>query len=252
MSTNICRDSQNSQLLDLNSSIIVDKRNSYCSIAESDLNLPVLEEKNILSNYGGDDISNSPSKLINKGDKENSKKRLPVKIRITQDDNIDLRKYVESTSENLKKYDLQRKKLRSKRMSARRKKICQVVIGEYKECFNSNDESDDFTVETPVKMGPKTQESLIKTRRVRSLKCDTLRCQESESNSKWLTEKQPEVLVASKKKSKITKSEINSRESVASKNTDCQHRQNEQIKFNKKMESYLERIIQVPKKVKIL
>nr|XP_036213379.1 uncharacterized protein CG4951 isoform X1 [Bactrocera oleae] len=245
ISADVCRDSQNFQKLNVYSSTNVDTSNHYGSIAQPDINLKFLKEKNIFSNYSSDDISSSDKKLVrfkkakpSLNDKEKTKKRLSVNIKASSDDGIDLQKY-----------DIQRKKLRSQCTSARREKISHVGVGELKESFNSYEESDELIGESPVEIRSKTQETFLKAKPEQSPKSDSLRCRENKSNNKWLTKKEPEELVVSKKKSKLTKSKVKAPREIV---TDCQHRQNEQIKANKKMKSFLEQIIQVPKKVKIL
>ncbi|XP_011186067.3 uncharacterized protein LOC105214383 [Zeugodacus cucurbitae] len=158
--------------------------------------------------------------LHNKRYKEKSKEHIPVNKRVSQDDQIDLQKDV-TTPQILKECDTKRKKLRSKCMSAKREEHSSAVTDIYKELFDS---ADDFT-------------------------------DENETKSKWLSKKQPEN-VSSKKKSKLT---ISSRvksprgcESIGSKDIESHHGQKEQIKANKRIESFLERITQVPEKVKIL
>ncbi|XP_050319231.1 uncharacterized protein CG4951 [Bactrocera neohumeralis] len=240
ISANVCRDSENFQKLVLNSATNVDTSNRYCNIAEPDVNLKHLEDRDIFSNYSSDDISSSEKNLLKfknvklkSIDKEKTKKGPSVNIKASQDDDIGLQQFA-----------IQRNNHRPQRTSARREKIGQVAIGKH-ESFNSYEESDDFIEEPSVKIGLKTQETLLKAKRQRSLK----------SNSNWLTKKQPEELVVAKKKSKITKSKVKAHRSsaiITTNDTDIQHRQNEQIKANKKIKSFLEQVIQVPKEVKVL
>ncbi|XP_018804684.1 PREDICTED: uncharacterized protein CG4951 [Bactrocera latifrons] len=229
ISANVCRDSEN--------------------IAEPDVNSKHLEDRDIFSNYSSDDISSSEKNLVKfknvklkSIDKEKAKKGPAVNTKAPQDD-------------GLQQFAIKRNNHRPQRTSARRGKNSQVVIGKHEESFNSYEESDDFIEEPAVKIGLKTQETLLKAKRQRSLKFDNFHCQENKSNSNWLTKKQPEELVVAKKISKITKSKVKAPRAcsiITTKDTDSQHRQNEQIKANKKIKSFLEQVIQVPKEVKIL
>ncbi|XP_049317793.1 uncharacterized protein CG4951 isoform X1 [Bactrocera dorsalis] len=231
ISANVCRDSE--------------------KIAKPDVNLKHLEDRDIFSNYSSDDISSSEKNLVKfknvklkSIDKEKTKKGPSVNIKASQDDNI-----------GLKQFAIQRNNHRPQRTSARREKNSQVAIGKHEQSFNSYEESDDFIEEPSVKIGLKTQETLLKAKRQQSVKFDNFCCQENKSNSNWLTKKQPEELVVARKKSKITKSKVKAPRACAiitTTDTDSQHRQNEQIKANKKIKSFLEQVIQVPKEVKIL